>query len=143
MATGFLAGTGASAFRLAGYREGFDLGTGRPQLRAVHNSPDATEVDIGIAGATRISPVLFSGLSFSQSSADGGISASAGHLPIGITPAGLDSTFVARFTVPATSDNRAFVLASGALDPQKGQSFRLLVVDTASAPWTVSTVHPH
>ena len=143
VATGFLAGSGASAFRLAGYREGFDLGTGKPQLRAVHNSPDATEVDIGIAGATSISPVLFSGLSFSQSSADGGLGATAGHLPIGITPAGLNSNFVARFTVPATNDNRAFVLASGALNPAKGQSFRLLVVDTASAPWTVSTVHPH
>ena len=143
VATGFLTGTGASAFRLARYREGFDLGTGKPQLRAVHNSPDATEVDIGLAGATSISPVLFAGLSFSQSSAEGGIGASAGHLPIGITPAGLDSNFVARFTVPATSDNRAFVLASGALNPAKGQSFRLHVVDTATTPWTVSTVHPH
>jgi hypothetical protein len=143
VATGFLAGSGASAFRLAGFREGFDLGTGKPQLRAVHNSPDATEVDIGIAGATSISPVLFAGLSFSQSSADGGLGATAGHLPIGITPAGLNSNLVARFTVPATNDNRAFVLASGALNPQKGQSFRLLVVDTAASPWTVSTVHPH
>ncbi|HSO33442.1 MAG TPA: DUF4397 domain-containing protein [Labilithrix sp.] len=143
VATGFLAGSGASAFRLAGYREGFDLGTGKPQLRAVHSSPDATEVDIGIANATSINPVLFAGLSFTQSSAEGGLGASAGHLPIGVTPAGLNSTFVARFTVPATNEQRAFVLASGALDVQKGQRFRFLVVDTATAPWTVSAVHPH
>ena len=143
VATGFLAGSGASAFRLDGYREGFALGSGKPQLRAVHNSPGAPEVDIGLATATNISPILFPGLSFSQSSADEGLGATAGHLPIGVTPAGQSSTFVARFTVPATNDNRAFVLASGALDASKGQSFRLLIVDTAPTPWTVTAVHPH
>jgi Domain of unknown function (DUF4397) len=143
VATGFLAGSGSSGFRLVGLREGFDLGTGKAQLRAVHGSPDATEVDIGLANATSISPVLFPGLAFSQSSAEGGLGAAAGHLPIGITPAGQASTFVARFTVPATNDQRAFVLAAGALSAQKGQSFRLLVVDTQPTPWTVTTVHPH
>jgi hypothetical protein len=143
VATGFLSGTGASAFRLAGYREGFALGTGKPQLRAIHNSPDAPEVDIGIANATMISPVLFGGLAFSQSSADEGLGATAGHLPIGVTPAGANSTLVARFTVPAANEQRAFVLASGALNPAKGKSFRFLAVDTASTPWAVATILPH
>jgi hypothetical protein len=143
VATGFLSGTGASAFRIAGYREGFALGTGKPQLRAVHSSPDAPEVDIGIVSANKVNPVLFGGLAFAQSSGDDGLGATPGHLPIGVTPAGANSSIVARFTVPAVDGQRAFVLASGALDPAKGQSFRFLAVDTASTPWTVATILPH
>jgi len=143
VATGFLAGSGAQAIRLVGYRDGFALGSGKPQLRAVHASPDATEVDIGLASASKIDPVLFAGLGFSKSSADEGVGATVGHLPIGVTPAGFDSTLVARFTVPVSTDNRAFVLAAGALETQRGQGFRLLVVDTAPSRWTVTTVLPH
>ncbi|MEA2751561.1 MAG: hypothetical protein QOI41_5704 [Myxococcales bacterium] len=143
VATGFLTGSGAQAIRLVGYREGFALGTGKPQLRAVHSSPDATEVDIGLASASAIDPVLFAGLAFSKASADEGIGASVGHLPIGITPAGLNTSLVARFTVPATIDERAFVLAAGALNAHRGQGFRLLVVDTAASPWTVTAALPH
>jgi hypothetical protein len=143
VATGFLAGSGAQAIRLVGYREGFTLDSGKPQLRAVHSSPDATEVDIGLSSGSKIDPVLFAGLAFSKSSADEGIGASEGHLPIGVTPAGANTTLVARFTVPVATDNRAFVLAAGALNTQRGQGFRLLVVDTAAAPWTVTTLLPH
>ena len=143
VATGFLAGSGAQAIRLVGYREGFALDSGKPQLRAVHSSPDATEVDIGLTSGTKIDPVLFAGLAFSKSSADEGIGASEGHLPIGVTPAGLNTTLVARFTVPVASDKRAFVLAAGALNTHLGQGFRFLVVDTAASPWTATTVLPH
>jgi hypothetical protein len=143
IATGFLSGAGGKPIRLESYREGFALGTGKPQLRAIHSSPDATEVDIGLAGATKIDPVLFAGLAFTKSSADDGLAASAGHLPIGITPAGYNSTVVARFTVPAANEQRAFVVAGGSLTSHIGQSFRLLVVDSAASPWTVSAVLPH
>ena len=143
IATGFLSGYGGKPIRLESYREGFALDSGKAQLRAIHSSPDATEVDIGLAGATKIDPVLFAGLSFTKASAEEGLGASAGHLPIGITPAGYNSTLVARFTVPAANTERAFVVASGSLSAHLGQSFRLLVVDTAATPWTVSAVLPH
>lgn len=143
VAEGFLAGNAASALRLVGYREGFTLGSGEAQLRAVHASPDAPGVDIGLASASKIDPVLFAGLDFSRASAEGGLGAAAGHLPIGVTPAGQNGSLVARFTLPATSEQRAFVLAAGALASHLGQSFRLLVVDTAASPWAVSTVLPH
>ena len=143
IATGFLSGYGGKAIRLESYREGFALGTGKAQLRAIHSSPDATEVDIGLAAATKIDPVLFAGLAFTKSTADEGLGANAGHLPIGITPAGYNATLVARFTVPAASTQRAFVVAGGSLRAHLGQSFRLLVVDTAVSPWTVGAILPH
>lgn len=144
VAEGFISGTGASALRLAAYKEGFALGTGKAQLRAVHASPDAPEVDIGLSvTGAKIDPVLFGGLSFSQASALEGLGAAAGHLPIGVTPANQNTSVVARVTLPATNDQRAFVLAGGALNSSRGQSFRFFVVDTATAPWTLSTVFPH
>jgi len=146
VASGFLASAGsgaASSLRLLAFREGFALGTGKAQLRAVHASPDAPEVDIGLASGTKIDPVLFAGLTFSQASADEGLGASAGHLPVGVTPAGQNSSLVARVTLPATNAQRAFVLAGGALNPQRGQGFRFFLVDTAASPWTVTTALPH
>ena len=143
LATGFLSGYGGKPIRLESYREGFALDTGKAQLRAIHSSPDATEVDIGLAGTTKIDPVLFAGLAFTKASADEGLGASAGHLPIGVTPAGYNATLVARFTVPAANTQRAFVIAGGSLSAHLGQSFRLLVVDTAATPWTASAVLPH
>lgn len=147
VASGFLASAGsgaASSLRLLAYREAFALGTGKAQLRAVHASPDAPEVDIGLATTTaKIDPVLFAGLTFSQASAPEGLGASAGHLPVGVTPAGLNSSIVARVTLPATNAQRAFVLAGGALNPARGQGFRFFLVDTAASPWTVTTALPH
>ena len=143
IATGFLSGSGGKPIRLESYREGFALDTGKAQLRAIHSSPDATEVDIGLASTAKIDPVLFAGLAFGKASADEGLGASAGHLPIGITPAGYNATLVARFTLPAASAQRAFVVAAGALTVRPGQSFRLLVVDTAASPWTVGTALAH
>ena len=145
VAEGFLAGTGAQALRLVGYREGFALGTGKAQLRAVHACPDAPEVDIGLAiVSSRIDPVLFAGLTFSKSTADEGLGANAGRLPVGVTPAGQNFSIVARATLPATNEQRAFVFAAGALSPHSTrQSFRFLIVDTAPAAWTVSTVLAH
>ena len=143
VATGFVSGANGNPLRLAGYREGFALDTGKAQLRAVHASPDAPEVDIGLANGTKIDPELFGGLKFSQSSADEGLGATAGHLPVGVTPAGQNGSIVARVTLPATNANRAFVLAAGALSPHLGQGFRFFVVDTAASPWTVTTALPH
>jgi len=141
IATGFL-GSPTNGFRLASFRDGFALGSGKAQLRAVHASPDAPEVDLGLAGPSKIDPVLFSGLAFGQASADEGLGAAPGHLVVGVTPAGQNGSIVARLTVPVTADQRAFVVAGGSLG-NHGQGFRFLVVDTAPSPWTVTTALPH
>ncbi|HEY8074989.1 MAG TPA: DUF4397 domain-containing protein [Labilithrix sp.] len=137
IATGFLAN---KSFELESYRDGFSLDQSKPQLRAVHSSPDAPMVDIGVASSTLIDPILFGGLSFGMSSSEGGLAASAGTYPVGVAPAGQDGTIVAKFTVPAATDQRAFVIAAGALDPKKGQPFRLAVVDTTPWPWSVTHI---
>jgi hypothetical protein len=138
-ATGFL----GSSFRLAAYRDGFATDVTKPQLRAIHASPDAPRVDIGVAATpSRIDPVLFGDLAFGDSSPEGGFAANAGHIPVGVAPAGQDATRVARLTVPAADSQRAFVLAAGALDPSKGMGFRFAVVDTNQWPWTVTHVFP-
>ncbi len=140
IATGFLAD---KTFRLEGYREGFSQDQTKPQLRAVHSSPDAPHVDIGVAAQATIDPVLFGDLAFGMSSSEDGLVASAGHIPVGVAPAGQDATIVAKFTVPAADQQRAFVIAAGALEPDKGQPFRLAIVDTTPWPWTVTHVFPH
>jgi hypothetical protein len=143
IATGLLGGT-PNGFQLASYAEGFDLD--KPDtalLRLVHSSPDAPAVDVGILNVENIvNPVLVANVSFPQASDAAGLVAGLGTIPIGVTPAGANSTVVASFHVPTAPGVRAFGIAAGALDPQNGQSFRVLAVDTAPTPWTVATIHP-
>jgi hypothetical protein len=139
-AAGFLAG---GSFKLLGYREGFDVKDDKAVLRAVHGSPDAPNVDIGTVANGTINAVLFKDLAFTKSSDDPGLGADQGHIVIGVSATGSVAP-VASFTLPAVNGQRAFTVAAGALQPKQGQkSFRLLVVDTAKTPWTVSTLFPH
>jgi len=143
-ATGFLTGLGAQAFQLAGYREGFAIDDTKASLRAVHASPDAPAVDIGLVNGNAVNPVLFPDLSFTRASDDKGFAAPLAHLAVGVTPTRQNGSIVARFTVPAVSSPRAFVVAAGALATRPStQSFRLLVVDTKPSPWTVTALFPH
>jgi hypothetical protein len=141
VATGFL---GAGSFKLVGLREGFDIKADKAVVRALHASPDAPAVDIGVVnGSHQIQTVLFSDLTFGKSSDEKGAAADAGHIPLGVAPTGAP-TPVAAFTLPATNGQRAFVVAAGALAPTGDQrSFRLLVVDTALPAWTATAVFPH
>ena len=139
-----MAAGAAQPLRLAAYREAFDRSATDPKLRAVHASPDAPKVDIGLAPHGAINPVLFGGLTFGDASDAMGLTAPVASLPIGVSPAGQPSSLVARLTVPTAAGQRAFVVAAGAISHQQnGQGFRLLVVDTAPTPWTVTTVLPH
>jgi hypothetical protein len=145
IATGFLANAGqANGIQLLALREEFELGDANARLRAVHASPDAPAVDIGLITGTKISPVLVPNVTFGNASEESGLSAPIAMLPVGITPASVDTSLVAKFSVPATGNERAFVIAAGALAPKTGQqAFRLAVVDTTQAPWTVAHVFPH
>ena len=139
-ATGFL---GKGGFRIASYRDGFDRDATKAVLRAVHGSPDAPAVDIGALANGTIGAVLFPDLTFGRASDEKGLAAAPGHLVVGVAPVGTTAP-VASFTIPATSGERAFTVAAGALAPAAGEAFfRLLVVDTSATPWTVTPVHPH
>lgn len=140
VATGLLAN---NSFKLVGVRDGFTRADDKAVLRLIHGSPDAPAVDTGLVEDGSLSPVLFPDLSFTKSSDEAGLAAAPGHLSIGVTPAGQSSTIVKQFTFPATEGQRGLVVAAGVLDPNKGKSFRLLVVDTAKPTWTATTVYPH
>lgn len=142
-ATGFLGQSGAQGFRLVSFAETFqrDAST-ESRVRVVHGSPDAPMVDLGVLNVEGVvNPVLIGGLAFGSASEANGLNIGLGTVPIGVTPAGQNNTVVASFHVPTAAGIRAFAVASGALAAQ-GQTFRLIVVETSTTPWTVATVHP-
>lgn len=141
IATGFLASKGADGFRLMTMADSFTPGKDDALLRIVHGAPDAPAVDFGILNVEKVvNPVLVKGLVFGQSAPDGK-DFGTGTIPVGVTPAGMNSTVVASFHVPAEPGLRAFAVAAGSLTG-KGQTVRLLAVDTSVSPWTVATIHP-
>lgn len=140
IATGLLSN---QTFTLVSVRDGFTPEDDKSVLRMVHGSPDAPAVDTGLVANGSLSPVLFPDLAYKKSSSESGLAAPAGHLSIGVTPAGKTSTIVRQFTFPATEGQRGLVVAAGVLDATKGKAFRLLVVDTAKPTWTVSSVFSH
>ncbi len=141
VAAGFLAGS--PSFELAAFSDekAYD-DTVNARVRAVHASPDAPTVDIGVATSAGVSPVLMPGLPFLGSSLPLGVAIAPGSYTLGVTPAGQSAQVVARFPVALTAGARSFAIAAGALDPTKGQALRLLLVDTAASPWAVASVSP-
>jgi hypothetical protein len=144
IATGFLAPQGEErGFELFTRPEEFDLGDADgARVRAIHASPDAPAVDIGLAAGTTLSAVVFKDISFNQSSPVAGKSVPAAALDLGVAPTGSTST-VATFDVTTTAGSRAFVVAAGALDPSRGQGFRLIAVETNATPWVAASVLPN
>jgi uncharacterized protein DUF4397 len=143
IATGLL-GSGTNPFQLVSLAEGFDAtNPDDTRLRVVHGSPDAPAVDVGILNAEHVvNPVLVPGVAFGGASDAAGLPAGIGTLPVGVAPAGQPATVVASFHVSTLAGQRAFAIAAGALDPMNGQSFRLLVVDTSTSPWSAGTIFP-
>jgi hypothetical protein len=140
--SGFAAPTGTQkGLMIEAMREQFTLGSSSAALRAAHASPDAPAVDLGVIAGTALSPVIFSDLSFGNSSAEQGFLATPGTIPTGVSVAGNDSSIALKFALPATASERAFVIADGALAPAAGQqAFRLAIVHTEATPWTVTHV---
>jgi hypothetical protein len=136
VATGFL---GASpGFELVGYREEFALGdSGNSRVRAIHASPDAPAVDVGIANGGRLEPVLVNGLSFPGATDNAGLSILPQPLTVGLAPKGADSTVVARFEVTTVANARSFGIVAGSLANQ-GQGLHFYIVHTTTTPWSVA-----
>lgn len=142
IATGFLGGAGEQSFRLMSLPEKLVGASDDAVVQVVHGSPDAPMVDLGVLNFEGVvNPVLIQDLIFGTATGPEGLSIGLGTIPIGVTPAGANDTVVASFHVTTAPGLKAFAIASGALGGN-GQSFRLLVVDTSSAPWTVGAIHP-
>ena len=141
VAGGFLdAAAGGAPFALSVYKDAFTRG--ETELQAIHASPDAPAVDVTATGDDGATVSLAQNASFAQAA---GIASLA--LPgetfftIGVAPAGVAAP-VASFSILASPAERSFVLVTGALDPARGASLRLLGVDTSSSPWHASIVLP-
>jgi hypothetical protein len=137
IATGFL--LGQPSFRMIAVQERFALDDAQnARVRAVHASPDAPAVDVGVATVSGLSPVVFSQLAFGNASAADGASIGAGMSTLGVAPAGQDKTVLYKIPVTLSGGDRIFAVAAGAAT--KNIKFRLLAVQTATTPWQVGEV---
>jgi hypothetical protein len=142
VATGFLVRMGAAeAFQLAAFRDGFGLEGDDPLVRAIHASPDAPAVDIGVVSGDEFDVLApFAGLAFPNASAEAGAAVPVASLDLGIAPAG-SGTPIVQFPVTTATGIRAFAIAAGALSPEAGEeAFRLFIIDTAPASWTAAEI---
>lgn len=117
--------------------------TMNPLVRVVHASPDAPAVDVGVYDGTTFTPVdPFSGLDFGESSDGVGTSLNPGGLTIGVTGTGTLTPVVASFDLNLTTGLKAFAVASGSLT-ERGEEFRLILVDATMFPWQAVEVLPN
>jgi hypothetical protein len=141
VATGFLGATSNErAFNVLVQREGFALDDAAgARVRALHASPDAPAVDLGPASGGTLSSAVVKGLAFGSSTDATGLALPAANLTLGVAAAGT-SKAVASFDIATAAGQRAFVVAAGALDPSRGEGFRLIAIDTKASPWTAASV---
>jgi hypothetical protein len=92
-------------------------------------------VDIGLWDGLTFSALdPFSGLGFGEASAGAGVDVGVGTLELGVAPAG-SSNPVAAFDVTTAGGLKVFAVAAGSLQNPSLESFRLMLIDTASFPW--------
>lgn len=140
VASGFVGGD-APGFTLLPYRDEFGA-PGAARLRVVHASPDAPAVDVGVwDGMTFTALDPFKGLAFGDASAADGTPIALSAVTVGVAAQG-GTTPVATFDLTLDSDLAAFAVAAGSLT-NKGEGFRLKVVDTSTWPWQVAQVLPN
>jgi hypothetical protein len=137
IATGFL--TGSPGFTLLPLGDGF-AAAGEALVRAVHVSPDAPEVDLGVLDGG-FTPV-FTGLSFGEASAAAGTDVGVASFTLGVVGTGTTEPIVASFDLQTSAGLKAFAVAAGSLTGD-GESFRLILVNTATSPWTSGVVLPN
>lgn len=137
IATGFVAGTPSLQVIYAVDELAIDPDSAR--VVAIHASPDAPPVDIGVATGTTIeTPAPVTGLAFGEQTPVAGIELPPGEFVVGVAPEG-SATAIATFDVQFAAGLRAFLVAAGALTPAPGQQpFGLFEIDTSVFPWTVT-----
>lgn len=140
IASGFVTEEGP-AFTLLPYGEAFDNRTD-PLVRVVHASPDAPAVDVGVwDGMTFTGVADYADLSFGEASIGMGTALPASPFTVGIAATGT-TTPVATFDLAPVTGMRAYAVAGGSLS-DKGEAFRLIVVDATMWPWMASEVLPN
>ena len=98
-------------------------------------------MDLGtVSGGVFTSVAGLTDLAFGESSAGAGLALPAGPIVLGVAAAGT-TTPVATFSVAPAAGQRLLALALGSLAGD-GEDFRLVLVDTAPATWTVASVLP-
>ncbi len=144
IATGFLSpASGEAPFQLLAFQDGFTQDTS-PRVRAIHASPDAPAVDIGVASGNTLAQALITNIAFkSGTPGEGLVVPAAASIRIGVAATGTTAT-AATFNISTASNPRAFVVAAGALSPVAGEEgFRLLQIDTSASPWALTELMPN
>jgi hypothetical protein len=130
VAAGVVGGT--PSFRLLALEVGDD-DLAAPVLDAVHASPDAGPVDVGLIDANGFS-TLFPNFQFGE--ARGPLGVLSGTFTFGVAPAGSGTPIAVFPPLPFGADTRVWAIATGRV----GIDLGLTVVDTAAQPWTATFV---
>ena len=141
IATGFVAAARQSPLQLLRFQEAFaEQG---PRLRAVHASPDAPPVDVGVVADGELGVVLIEGLAFTQATPPEGLQVPPGNYVVGLAPAGNPTQVVFSQDLSVEPTTASFVVAAGALQPQDGeQPLQLIGIDTRAPVWQRAAVPP-
>ncbi|TNE85614.1 MAG: DUF4397 domain-containing protein [Deltaproteobacteria bacterium] len=138
IATGFLSDT--PAFQLVPIAEGFEGDGSDARLRVVHASPDAPTVDIGTVASGVLTPVAdFSGASFGDASAAGGVGLPTGSYDIGVAAANSTSPLFTFSGLGLVAGDQITAVAAGSVTAGE---FQLMLVDMSAEPWGVVAVTP-
>ncbi|MFN3201076.1 MAG: DUF4397 domain-containing protein [Bradymonadia bacterium] len=150
IATGFLGEQpeGREPFQFISLADGFMAPEDDPNaflLRAVHGSPDAPAVDVGVVGeGFTILPGL-ENVAFPAVTPPEGLPVMPGNYTLGVAPTGMAP--IATFgPLQLPADGEAIAVAAGALTPAEDsddQSFRIMLVFTGVWPWEVVSVGPN
>lgn len=142
VATGFLApGAGEAPFQLIAVADEFDREDAiNARIRIVHASPDAPSVDVGPLGVHGgLGALLVEDLAFSLSTLGKGVSVAPQPINIGVADS-QSGAVAASFAIEPDAGDRVFVVAAGALTPNRGEPFRLIAVVTNELPWVAITI---
>ena len=141
IASGYLS-SGPPNFQLIPLAEELTQGSAQAIVRVVHASPDAPAVDVGTVSGGVVTPVAdYVNLAFTESSSSAGTALPVGALLIGVAATGTTDP-VATFDITTSSGLTAFAVAAGSLSGP-GESFRLVLVNTTTSPWSAVEVAPN
>lgn len=147
LATGELAPVaGEPPAQIVAFQEHFSLDMPQDAVLRLAHGASAPEVDVGVVTGAVIEEgnVLATGLKWPNVSDE--IEVQPLTYQIGLAPAGgaMPLHPVADFHLPAQAGFRGWVVAAGDLSPETTEeSFRLLAVDTATAPWSITELLPN
>lgn len=133
---------GEPPLQLVAFREGFELDDSDAAIFSVVHAASAPSVDVGLVTGTTIEGgnLLEAGLKWPQSSEAFAVQPFTYQIGLAASGSPMPLTPVVSYHVDAYAGLRAFMVAAGDLAPDGVEAgFRLLAVDTAATPWTVTT----